>query len=87
MTKIPKFKTEAEEAKFWATHDFTDYIDDTEEVELELSPELSQTIRDRFVIRLTPGQRKKLEKIAEKKGVKPQNLINSWIDQGIGENV
>jgi predicted DNA binding CopG/RHH family protein len=27
LKKIPKFKTEAEEAKFWNTHDSTDYID------------------------------------------------------------
>ena len=27
LKKIPKFKTEKEEAHFWDTHDTTDYID------------------------------------------------------------
>lgn len=27
LKRIPKFKSEAAEAKFWATHSSTDYID------------------------------------------------------------
>ncbi len=27
LKKIPKFKTEAAERKFWATHDSTEYVD------------------------------------------------------------
>ena len=27
LKKIPKFKSEAEEDKFWATHDSTEYVD------------------------------------------------------------
>lgn len=37
--KIPKFKTEEEEARFWETHSLTDYVDELEEVELEWVPE------------------------------------------------
>jgi len=32
MAKIPEFKTLDEAAAFWDTHDFEDYIDDTEAV-------------------------------------------------------
>jgi hypothetical protein len=32
MAKIPKFKTLEEAAEFWDTHDFEDYVDDTEPV-------------------------------------------------------
>ena len=32
MAKIPQFKTLEEAAEFWDTHDFEDYIDDTEPV-------------------------------------------------------
>lgn len=32
MAKTPDFKTEEEEAKFWDTHDSTNFLDDTEEV-------------------------------------------------------
>ena len=27
LKKIPKFKSEAEESEFWATHDSTEYVD------------------------------------------------------------
>jgi hypothetical protein len=32
MGRIPKFKTLAEASEFWETHDFDDYVDDTEPV-------------------------------------------------------
>ena len=28
VSKIPKFRNEAEEARFWDTHDTTDYLDE-----------------------------------------------------------
>ena len=34
MNKIPRFKSEKEEAEFWATHDLVDYVDDTQPVEV-----------------------------------------------------
>lgn len=34
MAKIPKFKTLEAAAAFWESHDFEDYVDDTEPVEL-----------------------------------------------------
>jgi hypothetical protein len=36
MAKIPEFKTLDEAAAFWDTHDFEDYIDDTEPVTFEV---------------------------------------------------
>ena len=36
MSKIPKFKSEEEEAKFWDTHDLTNYLDEFEEVNEEI---------------------------------------------------
>ena len=32
MSKIPKFKTEEEEARFWDTHDSTQFLDQMKEV-------------------------------------------------------
>lgn len=37
MEKIPKM-TRQEEAKFWETHDATDYLDDSEPVEVKMGP-------------------------------------------------
>lgn len=33
-SKIPKFKTYEEEAKFWDTHSVTDFEDETEDVDI-----------------------------------------------------
>lgn len=37
MDRIPKM-TREEEAEFWKTHDATDYLDDSEPVEVEMGP-------------------------------------------------
>ena len=37
MKKIPKFKTEKEEADFWATHDSTEYLSETKEVRVKFT--------------------------------------------------
>jgi hypothetical protein len=34
MSKLPRFVSEQEEAEFWATHDSTEYLDDTEPVDV-----------------------------------------------------
>jgi len=34
MSKLPKFATDQEEADFWDTHDSTQFLDDTEPVEV-----------------------------------------------------
>lgn len=36
--KLPKFKTEEEEAAFWDTHDATDYFDDSDRIEVDFAP-------------------------------------------------
>ncbi|MBL7074820.1 hypothetical protein ISS37_06245 [candidate division KSB1 bacterium] len=37
MSKICHFKSEEEEAQFWAIHDFADFMVDSEEVNMEIS--------------------------------------------------
>lgn len=34
MAEIPKFTTKQEEAEFWATHDATEFLDETEAVDV-----------------------------------------------------
>jgi hypothetical protein len=47
MKPIPEFKTEKEEADFWATHDTTEYdFEDTDE-EITLSPSFKAKIEAR----------------------------------------
>ena len=42
---IPQFATREEEAEFWDTHDFTDYWDDLEPVNVAVSPNLESSFQ------------------------------------------
>ncbi len=37
--KLPKFRSEQEEAAFWETHDLSDYLDELEEIQFEWAPD------------------------------------------------
>lgn len=40
-SRIPEFATKEEEALFWDTHSFTDYLDELEPVEIRFAKNLS----------------------------------------------
>lgn len=46
-SRIPEFKSIEEEAEFWDTHDITDFLDELEPAEFELSPELRRKLEER----------------------------------------
>lgn len=75
--KIPAFNSIEEEAEFWDTHDFTDYLDDMEPVEIEVGPELSGWIG----VRLDPATRRELARRAEAHGTTPAALAQTWIEE------
>ncbi len=70
--KIPKFKTIQEEARFWDTHDVTDYLDELEPVDLEV--DLGVPKKEVLTIRVQPGLKKRLEKLATSYGVNLSTL-------------
>ncbi len=39
-SRIPEFQSLEEEAEFWDTHDFTDYLDELRPVQVRFSPNL-----------------------------------------------
>jgi predicted DNA binding CopG/RHH family protein len=88
--RIPKFKSEKEEARFWDTHDLSQYWDQLEEVDemIELAPELAKRIQERMkkrmlAIRLEEWQIARTKEIAQKKGLPYQQLMRQWISKGI----
>ncbi|MFC1521161.1 CopG family antitoxin [Elusimicrobiota bacterium] len=91
MKKIPKFKTQKEEADFWMKHDTVDFWDDFEDIKepLEIFPRLQAEVRDRhekaklISIRLYPSQLRMAKAIADKKHVPYQVLLRSIIDTGL----
>jgi hypothetical protein len=72
---IPAFANYEEEAAFWDSHDFGDYWEETEPVEVVFSKQLSTN----FTVRLSPATLKLLRKHAERKGIAPSTLARMWL--------
>ncbi len=77
MKKIPKFKTDEEAARFWETHSFEDYYRDTKETGIGFIKKPKKTI----AIRLDPDDIKRVEVIAERKGLSYTSLLRMWIKE------
>ena len=88
--KIPKFRMDKEEAKFWDTHSGVDFLDDLLEVKepMELSNKLKEEIRKKsrrtkISLRVNPGHIKLAKIIAKSKGIPYQTLVQMWIVEGL----
>lgn len=75
--KIPSFKTDEEARKFWETHSFEDYYKDTREADLAFVRKPKKTI----AVRLDPEDIKRVETIAERKGLSYTSLLRMWIKE------
>lgn len=81
MKKIPKFKSEKEEADFWVTHDSADYLRETKEADIKfIRP------RKRLVsLRLDEKTIRKLKKMADSKGIGYLELIRMWVLESLNK--
>jgi predicted DNA binding CopG/RHH family protein len=88
LKSIPKFKNEAEERKFWETHDLTDYIDFSDK---------SKQIRGEFInlkpstktitVRVPKAMIDSLKVLANKKDVPYQSLMKIFLSENIEEEM
>ncbi|MFA7301715.1 MAG: BrnA antitoxin family protein [Candidatus Shapirobacteria bacterium] len=78
---IPVFKNEDAEREFWATHDATDYFDESMKVELDLS-ELKPTAKP-VTIRIPNTLMYDLKMIANKKDVPYQSLMKIMLADAV----
>jgi len=78
---IPKFKNEDEEREFWATHDFTDYIDRFEKVNLDLY-KLKPTT-ETISLRLPGYLLMRIKEIANSRDVPYQSLIKIFLAERV----
>lgn len=91
--KIPEFKSEEEEARFWDEHDSTEFIEEFEPVDISVSPELEEEILNKrelkkpVTLRLEPKQIDAVKRIAGRKGLPYQTLIRMWITERIKREV
>jgi predicted DNA binding CopG/RHH family protein len=79
---IPSFKTEAEERKFWETHDSTDYVD-WNKAERVRFPNLKPSTTA-ISIRLPTGLLEQIKIAANKRDVPYQSLIKMWLAEKVG---
>ena len=89
MKKLPEFKSEEEEIKFWQSHPVTDYLNELEPGELRLSSMLKEKIKKRveekakITMWLNKRYVEETKRIAAHKGVPYQTLLRLWIANSI----
>ncbi len=83
--KLPKFKNEAEERKFWQKHDSSEYVDwsDAEEVVLHKLKPSTKTIS----IRLPESMIDELKILANKRDVPYQSLLKIFLSERINSEL
>lgn len=77
MSKLPKFASVQEEALFWDTHNSTEFLDDTESVDVAFVD--ARPIKKLITLRLDPGAIERLKEIAQRKGLGYQTLMRMWV--------
>src|SRR5260370_35536242 len=82
LKPIPAFKSEAEERKFWETHNSTDYID-WSKAERVRFPNLKPSTTA-ISIRLPLGLLEQIKIAANKRDVPDQSLIKMWLAEKVG---
>ncbi|MBI3245959.1 MAG: hypothetical protein HYZ50_05585 [Deltaproteobacteria bacterium] len=74
--KIPRTDSIAELARFWDTHDLTEFKDELEEVEepvFERRPEIGISLH------LPPQEAAAVKRVAKAKGVEEATLLREWV--------
>jgi predicted DNA binding CopG/RHH family protein len=82
LKPVPTFKTEADERKFWETHDSSDYLDWSKAVPvrfLNLKPSTTA-----ISLRLPVSLLEQIKIAANKRDVPYQSLIKMWLAEKVG---
>ena len=77
-SKLPKTDSIEKLAEFWDTHDLTDFED-----ELEVVAEPVFVRGAAINVPLEPGEVDAVERMAQAKGVSPEELIRAWVLQKV----
>jgi predicted DNA binding CopG/RHH family protein len=79
--KIPQIDSIEELARFWDTHDLSDFEDELEEV---TEPVFERTAMVK--IHLQPKEMEALKEIAQTRGLSSEDLIREWILEKMGNS-
>ena len=74
--KIPHTDSIAELARFWDTHDLTDFADELEEVP---EPVFERLAEETVTIRLPTAEVEAVKRLAKAKGMGHTTLIQEWV--------
>ena len=78
---IPKFRSEAEERRFWATHDSTEYVD-WRNAERVMFPNLKPSVKT-ISIRLPESLLNSLKTLANERDVPYQSFVKIILSERI----
>lgn len=78
-TRLPKFKSEAHERKFWETHDSSKLVDWTKAERVRL-PHLKPTTQS-ISLRLPVHTLERIKAAANARDVPYQSLIKVWLEE------
>ena len=81
LSKIPKFKNESEERKFWESHDSSDYLD-WNKAEMAVFSNLKPSTKT-ISLRLPEGLLDRIKIEANKRDMPYQSLIKVWLSQDV----
>jgi predicted DNA binding CopG/RHH family protein len=81
--KVPKFKTEAEERKFWESQDSADYVDWSKGKQVNF-PNLKPSTES-ISLRLPVSMLEGLKIEANKRDVPYQSLLKTWLAEKLEE--
>ena len=82
LKRVPDFKSEVEERKFWETHDSSDYVD-WSKAERVRFPNLKPSTTA-ISIRLPSALLEQIKIAANKRDVPYQSLIKMWLSEKVG---
>ena len=85
MKKIPKFTSEKEERKFWATADSTEYLDWNKAKNVVL-PNLKPSTK-KISLRLPESMIEELKLLANKRDVPYQSLLKIYLSEKISQEL
>jgi predicted DNA binding CopG/RHH family protein len=82
LKPVPPFKSEAEERKFWETHDSTDYVDWSKATRARFPNLKPSTVA--ISLRLPVTLLEQIKIAANKRDVPYQSLIKMWLAEKVG---
>jgi predicted DNA binding CopG/RHH family protein len=77
--KLPSFKSDHAERKFWNRHSFEEFSDELEDLDVQIRPARTEQI----ALRLYEDDLKTLKKLAKRRGVGhttlARNIVERWL--------